>query len=236
MQDTFKRYEKKFILSNFQYQEIISSINGILVSDAYSNNGEYPIYNIYLDSKNDTSIRKSINKPYFKEKIRIRTYDINSKEVFLEAKYKIGNIVYKRRVKLTLAEILDMIYQNIFPSNLTQRENQITKEILCAIRQDELYPKLFLSYSREAYYSNNNDNFRLTFDKNIKYRYNQILFPFGSFGKDILPNDSVIMEVKFVNAIPKWFTDILSKSKIYEHSYSKYGNAYKDYISSKRRI
>lgn len=77
------------------------------------NNNTYSIYNIYYDTKNNDVIRHSISKPYYKEKLRLRSYKVPTnldKKVFLELKKKIKGIVSKRRLSLTLGEAYDFIY------------------------------------------------------------------------------------------------------------------------------
>ena len=52
----------------------------------------YNIYNIYYDTDNSDVIRHSISKPYYKEKLRLRSYYIpnnSNDKVFLELKRKL---------------------------------------------------------------------------------------------------------------------------------------------------
>lgn len=69
--------------------------------------GESTICNIYFDTKQYDLIRHSITKPFFKEKVRLRSYNTptqNSK-VYLEIKRKYDKVVGKRRIETTLEEI-----------------------------------------------------------------------------------------------------------------------------------
>ena len=89
---SFKRYEKKFILTQKQYDALIPRLLEYMNPDEHCKSGKnYSIYNIYYDTDNNDVIRHSIAKPYYKEKLRLRSYTVpNSLDdnVFLELKKK----------------------------------------------------------------------------------------------------------------------------------------------------
>ena len=181
------------------------------------------IYNIYYDTDNFELIRKSIEKPIYKEKLRIRSYDKTTLDssVYVELKKKYDHIVYKRREKIAYKYVLN----NSF---LEGAETQIYKEIKYF---NDFYggltPKMFLSYEREAYYFKDDKQIRITFDTNIKYRTENVnLLPSISDIK-LLPNNLVLMELKVPFSIPYDFAKYLSSEKIFETPFSKYGTAYK---------
>ena len=70
--------------------------------DAY---GAYTICNIYYDTGDWRLIRKSLEKPVYKEKLRVRSYGVpmGDDKVFVELKKKYDGVVYKRRVAMTAA-------------------------------------------------------------------------------------------------------------------------------------
>lgn len=166
-------------------------------------------------------IRQSIEKPAFKEKLRLRSYGLLKKDqlAFLEMKRKSERVVYKRRVKMTEDEAFDFIaYKN------DGFDDQISKE-LKYFRDfyQELKPTILLLYDREAYYL---DNLRVTFDTNIRYRLEDLNLS-SSLEGTLLDEGIIIMEVKTIGAIPLWLVKLLSDNQIYKTSYSKYGTAYK---------
>lgn len=181
------------------------------------------IYNVYYDTDNFELIRKSIEKPIYKEKLRIRLYDKPTLDssVYVELKKKYDHIAYKRREKIAYKYILN----NSF---LEGAETQIDKEIKYF---NDFYggltPKMFLSYEREAYYFKTDKQIRITFDTNIKYRTENVnLLPSISDIK-LLPNNFVLMELKVPFSIPYDLTKYLSSEKIFKTPFSKYGTAYK---------
>lgn len=220
MEKSFKRHEIKYLITINQYINLMNYL-----SDKVEKNVFYKstIYNIYYNTDNFELIRKSIEKPIYKEKLRIRSYDkptLDSR-VYVELKKKYDHIVYKRREKIAYKYILN----NSF---LEGAETQIYKEIKYF---NDFYggltPKMFLSYEREAYYFKDDKQIRITFDTNIKYRTENVnLLPSISDIK-LLPNNLVLMELKVPFSIPYDLAKYLSSEKIFKRPFSKYGTAYK---------
>lgn len=218
-QSSFKRYELKYIITSEQMHKILEQCNTNIVKDSYYHS---TICNIYFDTCNNRLIRKSIEKPVYKEKMRIRSYGIPSEDsnVFLEIKKKYQGIVYKRRSVLK--------YQD-YRNNTISCDTQINKEISYMFSfYNDLYPKMFLSYERLSYMGADNTNLRITFDNNIIYRTFDLELDKGIYGNKLLDDNTYIMEIKCNSAFPLWLVKILSKEKIYKTSFSKYGMAYKE--------
>ena len=89
---------------------------------------------------------------------------------------------------------------------------------------------MFLSYEREAFYSTDGSDFRVTFDENILYRDEDISLSGEIYGTPIIEKNQVLMEIKTPGGIPMWMTDFLTGQRIYKTSFSKYGAAYKDMV------
>lgn len=221
-QMTFKRYEMKFLLNPVQKEKILACMNGHMQLDRY---GRSTIRNIYFDTDNYELIRHSMEKPVYKEKMRIRSYKkINENEkVFVELKKKYDQVVYKRRILCVEQDVKNYLYHG----KSIQDTSQIGKEIQYFWEYyKNLCPKVFLSYDREAYYSLDNSDFRVTFDENILYRTNDLSLESDVYGTYILENGMTLMEIKTAGGIPLWLSTVLSKNHIYKTSYSKYGAAY----------
>lgn len=217
-QSCFKRYELKYIITKEQMNNILEQCTDKIQEDLYFNS---IICNIYFDTENNSLIRKSIEKPIYKEKIRLRCYGIATEDssVFLEIKKKFKGIVYKRRSVLK--------YQDYKNKNLVC-DTQINKEISYMFSfYKELYPKMFLSYERLSFVGADNENLRITFDNNIIYRTYDLELDKGIYGTKLLDENTYIMEIKCNSAFPLWLVKLLSQSKIYKTSFSKYGMAYK---------
>lgn len=232
---TFKRYEKKYQLDETQYKDLLPILLTEMKPDTYANqNKGYSIYNIYYDTQNYDVIRHSLAKPYYKEKLRLRSYAIPStpdEMVFLELKKKIGGIVSKRRACLKLNEAYCFISKREYPSELNQVDHQVLKEIEYFLESHEIEPKAFISYERIAFVGKKDPNFRVTFDNNLKSRQTNLFLEKGDFGNPIIPKNQYIMEIKILGAMPLWLARVLSELKIYSSSFSKYGRTYQEYLS-----
>lgn len=228
-QTVFQRREIKYLLTKQQKNEIKILMDNYMGKDEH---GRSTICNVYFDTSNNLLIRRSIEKPIYKEKIRIRSYGIATpdSEVFVELKRKHKSIVYKRRISLKEEDAMKYTTNQ---SGIV-KSTQISREIDYFLSiYDELNPKVFLSYEREAFYANNDHNLRVTFDENILWRDYDLSLCDGIYGNDILPENMALMEIKTAVAIPLWMTRILTKYKLYKSSFSKYGNAYKQILLRK---
>lgn len=235
---SFKRYEKKFILDKEQYNKLIPKLLEYMTPDKYCKSGKnYNIYNIYYDTKHNDVIRHSISKPFYKEKLRLRSYKIPSNpsdKVFLELKKKINGIVNKRRVSLTLEEAYKFLELGERPCSNDYINTQVLNEIEYYLNNNPVKPTVYIGYTRNAFFAKDDPDFRLTFDSNIISRRNNLSLEFGNSGDDILGKDKYLMEVKILGSIPVWFTRILSELSIYNTHFSKYGNEYMSYCLNKQ--
>ncbi|MEG2192719.1 MAG: polyphosphate polymerase domain-containing protein, partial [Oscillospiraceae bacterium] len=187
--------------------------------------GLHTIGNIYYDTANCDLIRRSIQHPVYKEKLRLRSYGVptlNSK-VFLEIKKKYEKVVNKRRIQLSLQEAYDYLEKGIRPQN----DCQILREIDFFLQRYPLEKSLYLAYDRIALFDRKDPDFRVTFDQNIRSRQSCMGLENGTRGELLLPEGYFLMESKVLGATPLWFTEILSSLAIYPVSFSKYGNIYK---------
>ena len=212
------RCEQKYYVNSDKYQKLLEHINQFVKKDPYFRE---KICNVYFDNDDNELITRSLDKPIYKEKIRLRSYDVpNDNSIcFLEIKKKYGDIVNKRRIEITYKEAKDYIYKGIIPN----ANKQIMNEIDYCFKNYNLKPKIGLCYDRDSYYAIDDSSFRITFDYNIKGDFNNATL---SDSGTLLFNDGVIMEIKTLKGIPKWFNDCLSQLEIYPRSYSKVGVAY----------
>ena len=222
MNDIFRRVEKKYILNKEQYEQIKKILETKVISDEY---GKSTICNIYFDTGNYELISHSITKPFFKEKIRLRSYNIPNKEsiVFLEIKSKADNIVGKRRIGMKFKDF------NKYLEDTKSIENsnfQIKNELDYYFKKYDLSEKMFIAYDREAFYAKDDRNFRITFDSNIRARNYNLELDKGTEGENILDKDKYVMEIKTLGSIPMWFVKVLDECHIVPGSFSKYGEAY----------
>lgn len=222
VQTVFNRYEKKYLMTDSVYRTLRYRLAPYMQVDDY---GLTTICNIYYDTPDCLLIRRSIEKPAYKEKLRLRSYGIPTLDtkVFLEIKKKYKKVVNKRRIQLTLKEAYDYVEHGIHPNI----DGQIVHEIDFFLKRYPLERGIYLAYDRIALFGKEDHDFRVTFDQNIRSRRFKISLEEGDFGELLLPEGYHLMESKVMGATPLWFAQILSELSIYPVSFSKYGNIYK---------
>ena len=241
----FKRYEIKFLITRNQMKEILAKMAGRVKRDEY---GRSTILSLYYDTPDYLLIRRSMEHPVYKEKLRLRSYGIpgNNDKVYLELKKKYKKEVFKRRICITAEEAAAMNsgcggsgrtsstgrtggFMMTIPERFCEdrRKTQIAKEIAYAAScYPGLRPMMLLSYEREAWFGVDDENLRITFDRNILWRDYDLDIRSGIYGKPIISKDQVLMEIKVAGGFPLWLTEILSEQKTYKTSFSKYARAY----------
>ena len=225
-QAKFIRHEMKYMITLEQKERLLKEMEPYMSLDKY---GRSTIRNVYFDTDSYRLIRHSIEKPAYKEKLRLRSYcqaEANC-PIFVELKKKYQDVVYKRRISMPEISAMDWLggrAENMDPC-------QIAREIAYfRSYYRSLHPKMFLSYEREAYYCREGGDFRVTFDDLILCRQTELSLGAELGGIPLLEADTVLMELKTAGGIPLWMTHILSREKIYKTSFSKYGTAYERLI------
>ena len=206
--------------------------------------GEYLVQNLYFDTENWDIIRESIEKPLYKEKLRLRFYgDYNPESKgFLELKKKFDGIVYKRRIAFSLGEIKKRCVRDI----VSEAGSQISREIDFFLSYRDVSEKIFIAYKRTAYNGIEDQTLRVSFDRDIVFRrctlnclYNDDTFcdwPCSDDERQILNENFLIMEIKTAYSIPLWLTHMLSENNIFPVSFSKYGTCYTKHILKRQNL
>lgn len=259
MKDTiysFKRTEMKFLLTPYQHAALLREIENNIKPDDYP---ESHIENIYFDTPTDYLIRTSLEKPIYKEKLRLRTYGVPTADspAFLEIKKKYDGIVYKRRIEVPYETAMNYMnapaVRGMYSPTFANSENpadrqsafhstnpadfiedsQIKREIdAFRDRYEGLRPRMVISYDRKSYLAKDDPNLRITFDSRIRYRSEDLDLTDGPWGKELLENGYVLMELKAAGAVPLAFARTLSRLAIRQTSFSKYGAGYMDEFKS----
>jgi len=234
--EVFNRYEKKYMIDESTYKKMMKVLRNHMVADKYCvNDNFYSICNIYFDTDNDELIRTSIEKPIYKEKLRMRSYGVpkNDDEIFLEIKKKYNRVVNKRRTTLSLAQAKRFMDTGYLPKEGDKINSQVVKELNYFMKVYHPIPKVFLAYDRMALFGIDDKDLRITFDKNIRSRRERVDLTLGDDGEKLIPDGYYLMEIKVANAFPLWLTHLLTKYKVENISFSKYGTEYKKYITKR---
>jgi len=223
MQFNFKRYEKKYLITNQQAASVTAALLKHMTPDQY---GTYWVQNLYFDTESWDVIRKSMERPLYKEKMRLRCYGIPDAtgNMFLELKKKYAGVVYKRRIALSIPAMAQPLRDVLKPNDA-----QIARELDFYLQSNPVSSKMFVAFRRTAYTGVGEEWLRVTFDTDIRYRRENLDFSNPSFGQAVLRAGYQLMEIKTQTSIPLWLSRVLSENAIYGTSYSKYGTCFTDY-------
>ena len=232
MSEFFRRVEKKYIIDKNQYELIKKGIESEMDLDPH---GKSTICNLYLDDDRYSLIKHSLDKPVYKDKLRIRSYNVANldSDVYVEVKKKYEGIVSKRRIKAKLIDVYAYLNKE---KDIPSANSQVGKELDYYFKFYNLHPTAYITYDREAYYAKNDNGFRITFDTNIQARDYDLLLDKGIYGTKIFDENKVLMEVKTLGGIPMWFVKMMSEYKIRQGNFSKYGATYLQIIKEKEGL
>lgn len=227
--EVFSRVEHKYIIDSAVYKNIRNQLKDYMYEDGFSTDGGfYTICNIYYDTATDELIRKSLEKPVYKEKLRLRSYgraDDDTK-VFLEIKKKFKGVVNKRRTVLKLREAYDFTETYRQPEYRDYMNKQVLNELEYFMNHYKPVPKVFLAYDRAALFCKDDPELRITFDTNIRTRRDNLRLDSDDKGELLIDKGKWLMEIKVINAYPLWLVDILNSNGLFKTSFSKYGTEY----------
>ena len=224
IQSCFKRYEKKYLLTREQYEAVLDGMASHMKPDAHP---RYSISNIYYDTEHDDLIRASLEKPVYKEKLRMRSYGVPGSRdaVFVELKKKYDGVVYKRRITMEMRNAV--LYLR---GARKAGGSKISREIDWFLRFYQPLPKVLIAYGREAYAAADGGELRVTFDTHLRARSNDVDLRLGDHGVPLLSENLYLMEIKIPGTAPLWLARLLSERHIFSTSFSKYGAYYKQYV------
>lgn len=233
-QAVFKRKEIKYLLTSAQLEAFRTAMEEHMEPDAFPHSS---ISNLYYDTPDFRMIRRSLEKPSYKEKLRLRSYATaeDNSQAFLEIKKKALGVVYKRRESLPYSQAIAYL-----DGGIPGGEGQIFRELdWILFAYGDLSPAMFVSYERDSFRGLEDPGLRLTLDRDILWRIRGLDLRLGAWGEPLLKEDETLMEIKISNAMPLWLSSALSDMGIFPLSYSKYGRAYqqmeKEVIREDRR-
>ncbi len=222
IQTSFSRVEWKYLLSREQAERLGALAAERLEPDRYH---RYRVANVYYDTEDHFLIRNSLDKPYFKQKLRLRSYGVpgDRDPVFMELKKKLDGRVLKRRVTLPAEEAIRYL-----EGKPPAEKGQIHREIDAFLAEYRPGPRIYIGYEREAFREKPGEpELRLTFDREIRYRWNDLDLRLGDDGVPLLPEEAVLLELKSQYSFPLWLVRFLEQEGIRRISFSKYGAAFR---------
>ncbi len=224
----FERIEKKFRMNKEQYLAMLPVLESNMEPDSH---GESTVCSIYYDTPDFLLIRRSMERPLFKEKLRLRSYGFPGEEdaVFVEIKRKLNGVGYKRRAELSFADAKSLL------SGETPhcREKQICSEISELAQRYALHPAALIACRRSAYYAKEDAGLRVTLDRDLSYALEGLEHPKCCETKPVITDDRpYVLEIKAMNGIPSWLGQAMSALGIYQAPFSKIGCCFENHITA----
>lgn len=229
IQSCFQRYEKKYCLTAKQQAALLHGMAPYMKEDAY---GRYTISNIYYDTDQFRLIRTSLEKPIYKEKLRVRSYGVpkDRDKVFVELKKKYDGVVYKRRITAQACWVEAFLMDELPMGRLAAEDQQIGHEIQWFQSFYQAKPQVFIAYDRLAFAGIEDPDLRVTFDTGLRWRTERLDLRLGDDGAPLMEPGQVLMEVKIPGACPLWLSHLLGELEVFPTSFSKYGTCYQKYL------
>lgn len=224
-QYSFERREEKYFLTPAQHAQLLTTLHGHMRADEH---GQYTICSLYFDTPDFRLIRASLEKPYYKEKLRVRSYGTPAPDerVFVELKKKVGGIVYKRRIDLPAGRA------DAFLRGEIRVPGQIAREISWFQRVYRAQPRVLIAYDRTAFAGIAESGLRVTFDTGIRWRTERLALTAGDDGAPLLADNRILMELKTPDACPLWLSRALTQVGARATSFSKYGACYREHLAA----
>lgn len=232
--EVFNRFEKKYLLDAATMQRLQARMTDLEPDEYCSSDDTYSICSLYYDTQDDLLIRRSLEKPVYREKLRLRAYGVPSldSKAYIEIKKKAWKQGNKRRSEMKLSEAYNFLY-----SGKVLLQPYMNRQVLCEVgymmNKDPLVPRVYMTYDRKAYHSLSRSDLRITFDTNIRTRRYDLGLEAGRHGGLLLPEDKWLMEIKVADSMPMWLVRLLSEFKLYPTSFSKYGTEFKQQLAMK---
>ena len=212
-----QRFELKYLVKEETAQAIRRFVSCHLKPDEYAAtrpNYSYPVHSLYLDSPELTTYQAVQCGEKNRFKLRIRYYSDNDPTVYFEIKRRTNEVISKMRAKVRREAVQPLLSGE--PPQLRHlaspdgRQLAALQEFCRLMHKLGAAPKSHVAYMREAWMSSINNSARITFDRSVRCEPE-----FGAplttvLGEAVAPfDDRVVLELKFVDRMPVWFSEMI---------------------------
>jgi SPX domain protein involved in polyphosphate accumulation len=223
------RYELKYLIDEPCARQVRDFVRSYLQRDPYARpelRYAYPIYSLYFDDSGLTTYRATVQGQKNRYKLRVRYYDQKpASPLFCEIKRRVNDVILKQRAVIR-RESLDRLVAGCCPrpDDLCDPEDVdsygVLREYFQLCHTIHAEPKMLIYYEREAWVAADDENVRITFDRNAAAaHYAHRLEPEKLREARI---DSVILELKFDDRFPLWMRTLVQACDLYRTKMGKY--------------
>ena len=227
------RFEYKYLIDERCAHEVRDFCRSYLVHDENaipSMKWAYPTHSIYLDGPGLPLYYSTIHGHKNRFKLRVRFYTEEDKDpVFFEIKRRVLDAILKDRALVHRHRAVALMNGEaprredlIKPNNLDhwsalRRFHEMQSNIGAR-------PRVFVSYMREAWVKEDDDNVRLTFDRDLHGGKFDGTFKVKKEVKcpPLLPGTTLVLELKFTDRFPFWFREMVRTFNLERRAMAKY--------------
>lgn len=217
------RHELKYVISLGEAELLSERLRMTLNTDSHAqkNGGTYFIRSLYFDDPYETAVEEKVAGVEFRDKIRIRIYNLSPSSIKLERKHKHDQYILKHSLTLSRNECEALIQGEC--SFLLYREEPLAKELFAQFRTRQLKPRVLVDYDREPFTFPLED-VRVTIDRNIRtgMRCTDLFSPGAVTYPATEYTDCCILEVKFNRYLPTYVRTLLQLGAAQRTAASKY--------------
>ena len=215
------RHELKYFINPAELEVLRARLRPVMHLDSHCVHGKpYVIRSLYLDDVDDSAYYDKVSGVMARDKYRIRIYRHSDKEIFLERKRKLGDLIQKSSVQIT-RRLCEQIMDGD-PRGLQTSSSPLLQDVYVQMRTRLLRPAVIVDYEREAYL-HPAENVRITFDLRLRSGLHSTEL-FNPDRPTVCPHDGnvEILEVKFDEYLPDHIRALLDGIQADRSAVSKY--------------
>lgn len=215
------RHEHKYEIDFFCYQTLRMRLSAVMWQDPHAlADGRYRIHSLYFDNCCDKALREKLDGVNRREKFRLRRYNNDRQNLFLEKKQKVSGLCLKTGCRILPRDCARLLAGD--PDWLPPQAHPLLRELDFRMKSQLLRPKTLVSYLREPYVYPAG-NVRVTFDMDIQSGLSGTRFleaPLAAVSA--MPAGRMILEVKYDGFLPSFIADALQLGVARTGAFSKY--------------
>lgn len=221
------RHEFKYILNESMAAIILKYVENLGLRKTSVNNGGYKVTSLYFDTPSLHDYYAKIGGFSHRKKLRARIYDAKfhggNDPVWLEVKEKHDMNIFKRRASVPRIMWNDFIKDWSLHKSGIAKHDTLLNNFCSRFLREGYMPQIVIRYDRIVFEERFLSEIRMTFDSNIEackwrdYVYNGQYIP--------VKKGQTVLEIKFREALPWWFGDMVRRFHLSRSAFSKYTNS-----------
>lgn len=239
------RYELKYVVREPRAVAVADFVSSYLRPSDHNGSGPirgHPVISLYMDSPDFFFFRQGFTGHKNRIKLRIRIYDDEwNRPAFLEIKRRVSEVICKDRAMISREGVRQILSEGwpvkpYFADNTNlkhgNRRQDVNEGFWGFANRVRAQGKLYISYYREIYESLEDDELRVTFDRQIRGSHydgsGRLQVPKTGWRPFLppylapFPDDGVILELKYDNRPPRWMIDLVKTFNLQQTPVCKY--------------